>query len=57
MTPRNRLVVSSLLLLTVLVQAACDPAEQPAATLTGVSVTPASITLSAGAPQQLTVSV
>jgi uncharacterized protein YjdB len=50
------LVVSSLLLLTVLVQTACsDPAEQPAAVLTGVSVTPASITLSAGATQQLTV--
>ena len=52
MTPRNRLVVSSLLLLTVLVQTACDPA---AATLTGVSVTPANITLAAGGTQQLTV--
>ncbi|HEX5748481.1 MAG TPA: Ig-like domain-containing protein [Archangium sp.] len=55
MTPRNRLVVSSLLLLTVVVQTACDPAEKPTATLTGVSVTPPSITLSAGATQQLTV--
>jgi len=56
MTPRNRLAVSSLLLLMVLVQTACgDPAEQPTATLTGVSVTPATITLSAGATQQLTV--
>jgi uncharacterized protein YjdB len=56
MTPRNRLVVSSLLLLTVLVQTACtDPAEQPDVVLTGVSVTPASRTLSAGATQQLTV--
>jgi uncharacterized protein YjdB len=55
MTPRNRLAVSSLLLLMVLVQTACDPAEQPAATLTGVSVTPATITLAAGATQQLTV--
>ncbi|WP_375772467.1 Ig-like domain-containing protein [Archangium gephyra] len=55
MTPRNRLVVSSLLLLTFLVQTACDPAEQSAATLTGVSVTPATISLSAGATQQLTV--
>ncbi|MCY1076346.1 beta strand repeat-containing protein [Archangium lansingense] len=54
MTPRNRLVVSSLLLLTVLVQTACDPAEQTAS-LTGVSVTPATITLSAGGTQQLTV--
>ncbi|WP_158079856.1 Ig-like domain-containing protein [Archangium sp. Cb G35] len=52
MTPRNRLVVSSLLLLTVLVQTACDPA---AATLTGVSVTPANITLATGGTQQLTV--
>lgn len=55
MTPRNRLVVSSLLLLSVLVQTACDPAEQSGATLTSVSMTPASITLSAGATQQLTV--
>jgi uncharacterized protein YjdB len=56
MSPRNRLVVSSLLLLTVLVQTACgDPAEKPVATLTGVSVTPDGITLSAGATQQLTV--
>ncbi|MFY0525634.1 Ig-like domain-containing protein [Archangium gephyra] len=47
--------MSSLLLLMVLVQTACDPAEQPAATLTGVSVTPASIPLAAGATQQLTV--
>jgi uncharacterized protein YjdB len=49
------LAVSSLLLLMVLVQTACDPAEQPAATLTGVSVTPATITLAAGATQQLSV--
>ncbi|HYO67346.1 MAG TPA: Ig-like domain-containing protein [Archangium sp.] len=56
MTPRNRLVVSTLLLLTVLVQTACDdPAEKPVVTLTGVSVTPASSTLSVGATQQLTV--
>ncbi|WP_331100508.1 Ig-like domain-containing protein, partial [Archangium sp.] len=48
--------MSSLLLLTVLVQTACtDPAEQPDVVLTGVSVTPASRTLSAGATQQLTV--
>jgi uncharacterized protein YjdB len=53
MTPRNRLVVSSLLLLSLLVQTACDPAEQ--STLTSVSVTPDSIALAAGATQQLTV--
>ena len=62
MTPRNRLFVSSLLLLSVLVHTACgDPAEtkpppeQPAVLLSSVSVTPGTIPLAVGATQQLTV--
>jgi uncharacterized protein YjdB len=60
MTPRNRLLVPSLLLM-VLVHAACSdsddtpPPEQPVVMLTGLSVTPATVTLVPEGFQQLTV--
>lgn len=57
---QSRLFATSLLLLTVLVQTACGDSDEdkPKPTpveLTGVSVTPATVTLAVGATQQLSV--
>ncbi|MFP2907428.1 beta strand repeat-containing protein [Pyxidicoccus sp. 3LFB2] len=56
MPPQNRLFATFFLLLTVLVQTACGDDNDPKPTeLTGISVTPATLTLAGGATQQLTV--